>query len=155
MSILHAETVGIHLVKHRKSTFVSSSTTPTNTTSTSTTTTTTTTIWPVSLLQSIDNSIYAVLSQNQVCRNLRTFGVKCLSWKWQIWSMSTIEVEYQNIKTTILNRVPLKALINHSGRMWDPAYRCVFLQDGKIPTKRANQTCVTEKCEVLTWTFTF
>ena len=29
----------------------------------------------------------------------------------------TIEVENQNIKTTIVHSVPLKALIDHSGRM--------------------------------------
>ena len=27
-------------------------------------------------------AIYAVLSQNQLCRDLRVFGVKFLSWKW-------------------------------------------------------------------------
>ena len=39
-------------------------------------------IWLVYLLQSIDITIYAVLSQNQLCRDLRSFGVKFLSWKW-------------------------------------------------------------------------
>ena len=34
----------------------------------------------LSLLLSMDNSIYSVLSQNQLCRNLRLSGVKFLSY---------------------------------------------------------------------------
>ena len=34
-------------------------------------------------------AIYAVLLQNQLCRELRVFGVKFLNWKW-CWCLTII-----------------------------------------------------------------
>ena len=37
--------------------------------------------------------MYAVLSQNQLCRDLRVFGVEFLSWKW-CWCQKMTNIRY-------------------------------------------------------------
>ena len=70
------------------------------------------------------NKIYAILSRNSICLNLRAFGCKILAWKilpvykkWQIWGMGGSPLIATEVVSTYTRCSKIKILLRSFGIM--------------------------------------